>query len=238
MLIIPAVDIRGGKAVRLSGGDYGRETVYYDDPGDAACRWRDEGAEYLHVVDLDGAREGFPVNSKAVGEIVKRTGLPVEAGGGIRTADAVERHIDAGVDMVILGTAACSPGGLMYESVEKHGRKIAVSLDVRNGKAAVCGWLKPAGKGVPELLGEFEKAGVENLVYTDITRDGLLKGVHIESVREVAEATPLRVTVAGGVTSLDDIKALAGLDIRGFIAGKALYAGRINLREAMECLKK
>ena len=237
MLVIPAVDIRGKKAVRLQEGDYGRETVYYDDPIEAARRWLGEGAECLHVVDLDGAREGVPVNAEIVEAIVRESEVPVEAGGGIRDIESVDRYIGSGVDMVILGTGACSSEGFLEDAVGKYGGRIAASLDCRGGDAAVRGWTETMQKSVPELLGEFENIGVENLVFTDIKRDGLLTGVDINRVREIVDATSLRVTVAGGVGSVDDIIKLSSLDIRGVIVGKALYSGRVDLGEALKCLK-
>lgn len=238
MLIIPAVDIRGKKAVRLQEGDYGRETVYYDDPLEAARRWRGEGAGCLHVVDLDGAREGAPVNADIVEAIVRESEVPVEAGGGIRSIEAVDRCIGSGVDMVILGTGACSSDGFLEEAVRKYGGRIAASLDLRGGEAAIRGWTETMKKSVPELLGEFEDIGVGNLVFTDIKRDGLLKGVDIARVKEIVDSTSIRVTVAGGVGSLDDIIKLSSLDIRGVIVGKALYSGSVSLGEALKCLKK
>ncbi len=238
MLIIPAVDIRGGKVVRLEEGDYGKETVYYDDPPATARRWRDEGAGYLHVVDLDGAREGEPVNADIVEAIVREAEIPVEAGGGIRSIEAVDRYIDAGVDMVILGTGACSSGDLLERAVKKHGRRVAASLDLRGGKAAVRGWTGTAEKTVAGLLAEFEKLGVGNLIFTDIARDGRLEGVDIVRVKEIVDSTSIRVTAAGGVSSLEDIIKLGSLDIRGVIVGKALYSGDVDFREAVKCLKK
>jgi phosphoribosylformimino-5-aminoimidazole carboxamide ribotide isomerase len=238
MLLIPAVDIRGGKAVRLCGGDYEKETVYSADPAEAACRWRDEGAEYLHVVDLDGAREGVPVNAGIVEEIVRRAKIPVEAGGGVRTMDAAARYIDSGADMVILGTGACSRGDFMEKAVAKYGDRIAVSLDLKDGKAAVWGWMKTMDKSVASLLEEFEGLGAGNLIFTDISRDGLLKGINISAVKGIVEATSIKVTVAGGVSSLEDIIKLNSLEIRGAIVGKALYSGDIILSEALKCLKK
>ncbi len=238
MLIIPAVDIRGGKVVRLQEGDYSRETVYCEDPLAAALRWKNAGAEYLHVVDLDGAREGVPVNFQIAADIAAGAGIPVEVGGGVRSIETAGRYIDAGVDMVILGTGACAPGGFLAEAVAKYGDKIAASLDCRGDSVEVCGWMEKSEKSIVRLLGEFEDAGVSNLIFTDITRDGLLGGVNAGRVGEIVGMTSVRVTVAGGVGSLDDIIKLKDLDIRGVIAGKALYSGNLNFREAKKCLIK
>ncbi len=238
MLIIPAIDIRGGRVVRLKEGDYGRETVYHDDPAATARRWREDGAEYIHVVDLDGARDGAPVNLDIAAEIIREAGVPVEIGGGIRSMNTVDRYAELGADLIILGTVACESPDFLAEAMERHGEKIAVSLDCREDTAAVRGWTESSGKKIPDLVGQFERAGVKNLIFTDISRDGLLSGVDVERVRGIVSLTSMGVTVAGGVGSLDDIVKLGSLGIRGVIVGKAIYSGNIDFKEAVKCLKK
>jgi len=237
MELYPAVDILGGKAVRLTQGDYGRRKEYAADPLDAARRWVDGGARRLHVVDLDGARDGRPVNLEHLERIAGGLGVPVQYGGGLRSASDVAAALDAGAARVVLGTAAFLDDGLLGKAVEAHGGQLAVGLDVRDGRVAVRGWqertdLTPEA-GVEHLLGR----GVATIVYTNVDSDGMLEGANLDGAREIAAAARgARLIYSGGIGSLEDLRALAGLDLEGVIVGKALYEGRFTVEEALAVL--
>ncbi len=235
MLIIPAVDIRGGKVVRLSGGDFGKETVYYDDPVEAGKRWEKEGAEFLHIVDLDGAREGEPRNFEVVSSIISNISIPAEVGGGIRSRKTIRKFLRTGAKQVILGTEACDAPDFIRELLSEFDEKIAVSIDSCDGLVATQGWKNVTSKSAVELIKEVERFGVKSIIWTDIKRDGLMGGIDVRRVEEILKVALHPITVAGGVSSIEDILRLKELHgIRGIIIGKALYTGAIQLKEAME----
>ena len=236
MELIPAIDIRGGRCVRLDQGDFGRETVFADDPVDVARRWQDEGAPRLHVVDLDGAREGRPVNAELVGRIVAAARVPVQVGGGLRDKPAIQRYLDAGVDRVVLGTAAVKDRALLAGALADHGQHIVVSVDARVGAVAVEGWQEETGVTAAELISELAALGVPRFIYTDTLRDGLLQGPDSAAIESLTARISVPVIYAGGVSSIDDLVRLASLGLEGAIVGKALYTKDIVLREALEVL--
>ena len=233
MEIIPAIDLRGGRCVRLVQGDYDRETVFSDDPVATAQRWVSEGAPRLHVVDLDGAREGRPVNAAAAGAIIAAVAIPVQVAGGVRDLDAVERWLAAGADRVVLGTAAVRDPGLAQEAARRHGERIAVSVDGRDGLFAAQGWREQTDQRVEDLLRRFVELGVQRFIYTDIGVDGTLTAPNYEAVAALVRATPARLIAAGGVAEVAHLVRLAALGVEGAIVGRALYEGRVSLPEAL-----
>lgn len=236
MIIIPAIDLREGKCVRLVEGRIDRETIYSNDPVAMAHLWESQGAQWLHVVDLDGAFAGRLKNLEIIKEIVASVNIPVQVGGGIREMSIIEELLSIGARRVILGTVAIINPDLVAEACAKYGEAIAVSIDARDGKVAIEGWGVTAEKDVLELAGEIKKMGIRRLVFTDICRDGTLKGPNLKAVERVAQTTGLKVIAAGGISVLDDIYALLDIESAGVeavIMGKALYAGSITLKEAL-----
>ena len=238
MLVLPAVDIKGGRCVRLLRGERGSEKVYFDDPVRAALVWQDEGARLVHVVDLDGAWEGMPKNWKVVSRILKAVEVPIQLGGGLRSLEAIGRVLDAGVERAVLGTAAVEEPGLVAEAVRRFGpERIVVGLDVKDGEVAVKGWTEGSGLS-PSVLGlRMRDLGVTRALYTDISRDGALSGPNIEAIRKFAESTGLKLIASGGISSLEDVVKIRGLEpfgVEGMVVGRALYEGRFSLREAIE----
>jgi len=237
MLVIPAIDLRNGKCVRLVEGKIENETIYSDDPAEMAQKWEGLGARFLHLVDLDGAFAGKPQNTKAIADILQAVSIPAELGGGIRDMDTISAYLEMGINRVILGTAAISRPGLVEEAVNKFGaERIALGVDARDGMVAIHGWDSTVTKTAVELALEMKELGVERVIYTDIKRDGTLKGPNIESTKELAAKTGLKVIASGGVASLDDIRAVKQLEPYGVdavITGKALYDGRLNLADAL-----
>jgi phosphoribosylformimino-5-aminoimidazole carboxamide ribotide isomerase len=233
--IIPAIDIRGGKVVRLSQGKFSEETVYADTPLEAARRWEAAGAGTIHVVDLDGARAGRPVNLGIVRGIVRGVKAGVELGGGIRDEASVKACVDAGVSKVVVGTGALDEK-FMKAVLKAYGARIVVGIDAYLGKVATKGWADVTERSAVELARKVESLGAGTVNYTDVSRDGMLAGPNIDSVTELIGATGLDIVLAGGVSSMDDIrklKALPGRGLKGVIIGKALYEGRVDLREAI-----
>ena len=237
MEIIPAIDIRGGRCVRLYQGDYGRETVFADDPVEVARRWQDEGAPRLHVVDLDGAREGRPANAELVGRIVAAARVPVQVGGGLRDMSAIKRYLDQGVDRVVLGTAAVKHRVLLTEALAAHGQRIVVSVDARAGQVAVQGWQQETRLAAAELMNDLAALGVSRFIYTDTARDGTLEGPNFQAIGSLTGRVGLPVIYAGGVSSIDDLVRLSSLGLEGAIVGQALYTRDVILREALEVLR-
>ncbi len=234
MEIIPAIDLRGGKCVRLLQGDYDRETVFGEDPVAIARHWEEEGAPRLHVVDLDGAREGRPRNLSVVADICDAVGIPVELGGGIRTDSAARHALDAGVQRVILGTAALNRG-VVQALAEELGDSLVASIDARDGVVAVRGWLEDTRTKAVDLARELVGLGIRLIVYTDIGSDGMLRGANVAATRELIERVPeARVIASGGVTTADDIRKLRDAGAAGAIIGMALYSGKLTLKEALE----
>jgi len=235
MIIFPAIDIRGGKCVRLTEGRFDQETVFADNPVDMAVRWQAEGGEFLHVVDLDGALAGKPVNLGVISEIVKTVTMPVQLGGGIRTLATIDEILAAGVSRVILGSVAVKAPALVKEACRIYGDKIVVGIDARDGQAAVEGWGITGGISAEELAKRMAAAGVQRIIYTDISRDGTLSGVNASATAALAKAAQIPVIASGGVGGIQDIEELmkAGPDIEGVIVGKALYTGALTLAQAL-----
>ena len=236
MLIIPAIDIRGGKCVRLFQGDYAKETIYGDDPAAMAERWIDQGAKFLHLVDLDGAREGVPLNKQTIQTIVDKSSVPVEVGGGIRDFIAVDDYLSRGVRRVILGTAAFSDPSFLEEACARWPGRVAVDIAAKKGKAVISGWVKETEVWAVELAKRCEELGASAIIYTDVLRDGAQKGVNLQATREVARALKIPLIASGGVATIEDIAALKPLEkegVSGVIVGRALYAGTLKLSEAI-----
>jgi len=240
VILYPAIDIRGGHAVRLVQGDYARETVFDADPLDAAKRWVEQGAEWLHVVDLDGAREGRPVNLDAVERIAVQAGAPVQMGGGLRDAGSVAAALEAGVERVVIGTRAQSDPDFVGELVEAHGaRAIVVALDAREGRIAVKGWTEPTTTPVDMLEIEVSTHGVRRYIFTPVEVDGTLAGPPLDQVRDLARSIEGELIYSGGIGTLDDLRALAHLDqpnLQGAIVGRALYEGHFTVGQARAAL--
>ena len=234
MIIFPAIDLRGGKCVRLIQGDFDKETVYSDDPQATALKWQSIGAKFLHVVDLDGARAGSPQNITAIKNILDAVKIPIEVGGGIRTLDDVEKLLALGVRRVILGSVAVENISLVEDAAKKFGDKIVVGIDARGGFVATHGWEKSSAVKAEELAKKIVAAGVKTIIYTDISKDGMLSGVNAETFAELAEESGAEIIASGGVRSLDDIRALKAKKIAGVIVGKAIYTGALDLKSAIE----
>ena len=238
MDVIPAIDLRGGRCVRLVQGDYDRETVFSDDPIAVARRWAEEGALRLHVVDLDGAREGRPVNDGIVRQIIEAVDLPVQVAGGVRDIDAIEGWLAAGADRVVLGTAAVRDPGLAAEACRRHGERIVVSIDARDGVVAVEGWREATEEQAEALLRRLAGLGVRRFVYTDINRDAMLQSPNYEAIETMVAASEAAVIAAGGVAEVAHLVRLAELGAEGAIVGLALYDGRVALPEALEAVRR
>jgi len=235
VILYPAIDIRGGGAVRLMQGDYERETAYDADPVDAAMRWADEGARYLHVVDLDGAKAGEPRNLEAVRRIAAAVDCPIQVGGGLRNADSVAAVLDAGAERVAIGTAALRDPDFLDAMVATYGERVVVSVDARNGKVALAGWTEAGGEGVTEAVVELSSRGVARFLCTAIEVDGTMEGPALEELGRIAAATEAKVIASGGVGSLSDLEALAreaAPNVEGAIVGRALYERRFTVAEA------
>lgn len=230
MRLYPAIDIKNGKAVRLKQGDFNAQTVYDDDPVAVAKRWAEAGAEYIHVVDLDGALAGSAVNLKVIGDIVRTTGLPVQTGGGIRTLDNIRDRLDAGVTRVIIGTKAVTDPQFVAGAIKEFGAdRIVVGLDGRGGKAATHGWESESDKSILELACDFAKMGVKTIVYTDISRDGMLCGPDIEYTAKLVKETGIDIIASGGISAPSDLDDAEKIGAEGAILGKSLYEKKIDL---------
>jgi phosphoribosylformimino-5-aminoimidazole carboxamide ribotide isomerase len=246
MQIIPAIDIRGGKCVQLVQGDYARETVYGVDPVAMAMHWVSQGAQRLHVVDLDAARDGRPVNDAVIRRIVEAIDIPVQVAGGVREHAAIHRWAEAGVDRIVIGTMAVEQPSEVERAMNKHRDKISIAVDARGGKAAVKGWLETTDTTVDAFVRQMAGIGARYFIYTDISRDGMLGHPDFASVPPIVDLVgdsvqrdddaPVPLVYSGGVTSVEDVEALAQFDIEGVIIGTALYDGRIDLRAAQQAL--
>ncbi|MEK3933744.1 1-(5-phosphoribosyl)-5-[(5-phosphoribosylamino)methylideneamino]imidazole-4-carboxamide isomerase [Sporosarcina sp. FSL W7-1349] len=234
MILFPAIDIRGGKCVRLIQGDYDQEVVYNDSPTDMAKEWQRQGAEFIHVVDLDGAKTGDSLNREAIEKIAKAVQVPVQVGGGIRSMEIVDSHIANGVSRVIIGTAAIQDKQFLKEAVEKYGAKIAVSIDARNGFVATDGWTETSEVKAVDLLAELVEVGVETVVYTDIAKDGMLQGPNFQELKVMNDASTIDIIASGGVSTEEDIHKLREMNMYGAIIGKALYEGKLSLEKVLE----
>ena len=238
MELFPAIDLRSGQAVRLYQGDYDQTTVYSADPAAVAEDFKAQGARNLHLVDLDGAKDGTLANFDTICAIVKVGGLFVEVGGGIRDEERVKRYLDAGVDRVILGTAAVNDPVFLQNMVEKYGRKIVVGVDAREGKVATHGWLETTGVDSFAFCESLRDRGVGTVIYTDIARDGGLQGTNLEAYRRLSRIEGLDVVASGGITDCSELSELEAMGIAGAILGKALYTGRLSLRDAVALVQK
>lgn len=237
MNIFPAIDLYDGKAVRLLKGDYDRMTVYSDNPAEFAADFEKNGAKFLHIVDLEGARDGTTPNIETIKNIVNGCSLFTEVGGGIRSMEVVERYIDAGVKRVILGTAAVKDEAFLKQAVEKYGDKIAVGVDIKDGFVAVKGWMESSGIPFMEFCLKMERLGVDCIICTDISKDGAMQGTNRELYKQLSEKLKIKITASGGVSSIEDIKELKKLNIYGAIIGKAYYTGAVSIKEAIEVAK-
>lgn len=241
MLIFPAIDIRGGKCVRLLKGDFNQETVFSDRPEEMARQWEKQGAEYLHLVDLDGARAGHPENLETVKRILDSVSIPVELGGGIRTMENIDTILSLGVQRVILGSVAVKDPELVRQACKKYQERIVVGIDAKDGIVAVDGWGVSGNVDVTTLAKEMKKAGVKTIIYTDISRDGTLKGVNVKATAELARESGVRIVASGGVKLTTDIEALKPYEkdgIEGVIVGKSIYMGTLDLQQAIEIAAK
>lgn len=234
MVIFPAIDVLGGRCVRLIQGDYARSTVYDDDPLAPAKMFLAEGAEWLHVVDLDGARQGRPVNTDIITRIVAETGARVQVGGGIRSLDHARRLLDCGVERVIVGSALVRGNVSPDVWFQQLGDRLVAGLDARNGQIAIEGWLEGTGLEAVRFAKDLASRGAQRVIFTDIAVDGSLSGPSLESTRQLVESLDIPVIASGGVASLDDLRRLGALGVEGAIVGKALYEGRFGLRSAVE----
>ena len=237
MIILPAIDLLGRKAVRLLKGDYNQVTVYSDSPLEVAEKFKSLGATHIHMVDLDGAKYGTAPNMDIVAEVAEKTGLFIEIGGGIRSMETVKKYIDAGISRVILGTAAICDEDFLKEAVKAYGEKIAVGADVKDGKIAVKGWLEQSDVTLDEFFLKMQDLGVKNIICTDISRDGAMRGTNLELYRELSAKYSLDITASGGVSSIEDVKRLREMNLYGAIIGKAYYTGAVDLKEAIEAAR-
>lgn len=233
MKIIPAIDIRNGKCVRLFQGDYAKETIYEDNPIVVAQKWEAQGAQQLHVVDLDGAKNGKPINIDIIARLIKSVKIPVQVGGGIRDLTSIIRIIEVGAKSVILGTTALENEDILSEIVTIYKEKIVVALDIKNGILMKNGWVEKSNFPIIPTVKQIELIGIKTIIYTDVTRDGTLTEPNYEVIKSIKENTKMNVIVAGGISSLEQIKKLKKLNVDGVIIGKALYEGKINLKEAI-----
>lgn len=234
MLIYPAIDLFGGKAVRLYKGDYAQMTVYNEDPVAVARDFLAQGAERVHLVDLEGAKSGLTPNLETVCAIKKATGLFCEIGGGIRSMEVVRAYLDAGIDRVILGTAAVKDPEFLYAAVAAYGERIAVGIDIRDGFVAIKGWTEISQENAMAFAAKMQKLGVKTLICTDISRDGAMEGANHNLYQTLSRELSMEIIASGGVSSMEDVKRLAAMEIHGAIIGKAYYTGAICLKEAIE----
>ena len=237
MELFPAIDLIGGCAVRLVKGDYAQKTVYSDNPAEVAKSFAAAGAKYLHVVDLEGAKDGGTPNLETIRNIVEQGGLLVEVGGGIRSEEVIKKYLDVGVFRVILGTAAVQNPAFLEEMVQRYGEKIAVGVDIKDGMVAIKGWTEVSAESCFDFCEKLQKIGVKTIICTDISKDGLLSGTNLELYKELSEKFSVDIVASGGVTTLDDVKKLADMGMYGAILGKALYTGNIDLKAAVELTK-
>ena len=240
MIIFPAIDIRGGKCVRLTEGRFDQETVFADDPAEMASRFSEAGADFIHVVDLDGARSGGERNLATIKRILAASKIPIEVGGGIRSMEAVSQLLDLGVSRVILGSAAVDDQELVRETCKYFPHQMVIGIDARNGEVALHGWGDGSGMNYIELAKQMAVFGVQHIIFTDIGRDGMLSGVNVEATAKLARESGVKVVASGGVHNLDDVQALMKHEadgIEGCIIGKAIYTGAIDLKAALKLVK-
>ena len=234
MYLYPAIDLVQGKAVRLYKGDYAQMTVYNDDPASVAKDFQTAGSKHIHLVDLEGAKSGVPENLETIRKIIAETDLFVEVGGGIRNMQTVETYLSAGVDRVILGTAAVTDPAFLEAALRKYGEKIAVGVDLKDGYVAIKGWTETSELTAEAFFSQMEKMGVKTIICTDISRDGAMKGTNRELYKELSQKYAIDLIASGGVSSLEDVQALSAMKLHGAIIGKAYYIGAIDLKKAIE----
>ena len=237
MIILPAIDLYEGKAVRLYKGDYENMTVYSDNPVEIAEDFKNCGATHIHMVDLEGAKDGTTPNLDIVKQVAEETGLFVEIGGGIRSMETVEAYLSAGVSRVILGTAAVNDEEFLKKAVAEYGSAIAVGADVKDGYVAIKGWLEKSQYTLDQFMEKMQGLGIETIICTDISKDGAMKGTNLELYRELSEKFSMNIIASGGVSSMEDVRELRTMDVHGAIIGKAYYTGAIDLKEAIEVAK-
>ncbi|MGI6710788.1 MAG: 1-(5-phosphoribosyl)-5-[(5-phosphoribosylamino)methylideneamino]imidazole-4-carboxamide isomerase [Bacilli bacterium] len=238
MRIYPAIDLKDGKCVRLVQGDYDKVTVF-GDPVEMALKWEKEGASFLHLVDLDGAKAGMSINEEAIKGIIKAIKIPIQLGGGIRTLEDIERLLNLGITRVILGSIAVKNINIVKEAINKWGdEKIVVGVDAKDGFVAIHGWLDKTNLKAIDFCLELEKLGVKYVVYTDIARDGMLSGYNVLSTKEIVDKTSLKIIASGGASSIDDLREIEKINCEGVIIGKALYLEKIALKEAIEMFER
>ena len=237
MLIYPAIDLYGGKAVRLYKGDYAQMTVYNDNPVEVAKDFAAKGAEWIHIVDLEGAKSGTTPNLDTILAIKQATGLKCEVGGGIRSFETIDAYLSAGIDRVILGTAAVTEPGFVEEAVLRWGGKIAVGMDIRDGFVAIKGWTETSRETAMDFCAKMEKIGVRTMICTDISRDGAMQGANHSLYRELSTRFHIQFIASGGVSSMEDVQRLSDMQLHGAIIGKAYYTGAIDLAQAIEVAK-
>lgn len=238
MKIFPAIDLYGGTAVRLYKGDYAEMTVYSDHPEEIALDFKSQGAEYIHIVDLEGAKDGTTPNIATVEKIVKTSGLFAEVGGGIRSLDVLEKYFSVGVSRAILGTAAVNDEDFLRAAIAKYGDKIAVGADVKDGYIAIKGWTEKSAYTLDSFFEKMQTLGVKTVICTDISKDGAMRGTNLAMYRELSEKYTIDIIASGGVSSMSDVTALSEMNVYGAIIGKAYYTGAINLSEAIKETKK
>lgn len=234
MIIFPAIDIQNGQCVRLTQGDYAQQTVYHQQPVEVAKAFEQEGAKFIHLVDLDGAKSGQTPNIQTIAAIAQAVNIPVQVGGGVRSIEKVQQLIEQGVQRVIIGTAAIQNPAFLQKAVEQFGDQIAVSIDARNGFVATEGWTTTSEVKALDLIQSLEQIGVATIVYTDIFKDGMMSGPNFKELGEVNQATTMQVIASGGVTQVSDVEQLGRMDLYGAIIGKALYEGTIQLNQLKE----
>ncbi len=234
MKLFPAIDLVQGQAVRLFKGDYAQMTVYSQDPLAVARGFREAGAEYLHMVDLEGARDGGTPNFDIVAAVARQSGLQVEIGGGIRSADVIEKYLDAGVFRVILGTAAVTDRAFLQAAVSRYGARVAVGVDVKDGHVAIKGWRETSADTLESFCAELQQLGVDTVICTDISRDGAMQGTNRTLYKRLSAKYAMNFVASGGVSTLEDVRALRDMGLYGAILGKALYTGAIDLKQAIE----
>ena len=237
MKIYPAIDLFEGKAVRLYKGDYAQMTVYNEDPAAVAVDFKEEGAQCIHMVDLEGAKSGTTPNLATICRIKEQTGLFCQVGGGIRSMETVSKYLDAGLDRVILGTAAVTDPNFAKTAVDAYGEKIAIGVDIKDGFVAVKGWTEKSSLEAFAFCQQMEKIGMKTLICTDISKDGAMQGPNAELYKALSQQLGMDIIASGGVSSIDDIRRLAAMDLHGAIVGKAYYTGTVDLREAIEVAK-
>ena len=241
MEIIPAIDLKDGRCVRLVRGDYEQETVFSREPARMARFWQEQGAERLHLVDLDGAKDGKPVNLEIIKEIIGVLEIPIQLGGGIRSLETIDYYLSAGIERVILGTIALQKPAVVKEALDRYGaERIVVGVDARGGQVAVQGWQETSSKTVEEMIQEMKEMGVRTFIYTDISKDGTLQGPDLEGLRKYNQIAGIELIASGGVSSFADLEELASIGIKSVIVGKALYTGALdnNIRELRKKLSR